>query len=80
MGDGVVGGSDWFGHAASRRVQVFDLTKAPEPRQCFHYPIHVKPEWNLYFKEMGNGDDDENEANDEEEEGEEEEEDDDGSA
>ena len=76
----VVGGSDWFGHAASRRVQIFDLTKAPEPRQCFHYPIPVKPEWNLYFKEMGNGDDDENKANDEEEEGEEEEDDDDGSA
>lgn len=45
----VVGGSDWFGAGASRRVQVFDLAKAPAPRQCFHYPIPVKPDWKLYF-------------------------------
>ena len=41
----VVGGAEWVGHSASRRVQLYDLRKAPSPRQCFYDPVPVFDQW-----------------------------------
>lgn len=37
----VVGGGDWFGAAAVRRVQIYDLNEAPKPRQCFYDQVPI---------------------------------------
>ena len=41
----VIGGAEWFGHAASRRVQVYDLEESQGPRQCFYEPFPVFDQW-----------------------------------
>jgi len=41
----VVGGGEWLGLSASRRVQVYDLNKAPPPKHCFYEPTPVFDQW-----------------------------------
>jgi hypothetical protein len=37
----IVGGADWAGLTATKRVQIYDLQKAPGPMGCFYDPIPV---------------------------------------
>ncbi|KAL7545229.1 hypothetical protein ACHAWF_008575 [Thalassiosira exigua] len=41
----IVGGAEWMGLSATRRVQVYDLEKAPPPRQCFYEPRPIFDQW-----------------------------------
>jgi hypothetical protein len=41
----VVGGSEWVGFSATRRVQVYDLERAPPPRQCFYQQVPIFDQW-----------------------------------
>ena len=40
-----VGGAQWLGQAATARVQIYDLEKAPPAKPCFYYPIPVFDTW-----------------------------------
>lgn len=41
----VVGGAEWLGLSATRRVQLYDLKRAPPPRQCFYESVPVFDQW-----------------------------------
>jgi len=41
----IVGGGEWVGFAASRRVQTYSIEKAPPPRQCFYKQVPIFDEW-----------------------------------
>ena len=41
----IVGGAEWFGISASRRVQVYNIQKAPPPRPCFYEMTPVFDNW-----------------------------------
>jgi hypothetical protein len=45
----IVGGCDWIGHAATRRVTVVDLKHAPAPQNCFYEERPVFDQWSRSF-------------------------------
>lgn len=44
----VVAGGEWFGVAATRRLQIVDLSKAPEPTACAYLPQRMEDPWSRH--------------------------------
>jgi hypothetical protein len=42
----IVGGGEWFGLSATRRLVIVDLNKAPPPRSCFYDETPIFDQWN----------------------------------
>lgn len=47
----LVGGGEWVGISATRRVVVIDLKKAPAPRNCYYKEKPIFDEWNRTYND-----------------------------
>eukprot|EP00980_Cylindrotheca_fusiformis_P014744 scaffold4009_cov124-Cylindrotheca_fusiformis.AAC.24 len=47
----IVGGGEWVGISATRRVVIIDLKQAPPPQNCYHKEKPIFDEWNRTYND-----------------------------